>query len=120
MSMNVFSMESLVSWLETKDPNGQYNYCDPYGCLLHQYFTEKGVKTSLFADPDRVHLYITSAYIEFYVPGRGVVERMGLPHGFDRVARTGATEAPDRDFGERYNTYGRALETAKKELERGA
>jgi hypothetical protein len=34
------SLDSLIAWLQTKDPTQRYNYCDPQRCLLCQYFNE--------------------------------------------------------------------------------
>jgi len=39
---NPFSLESLVAWLEKQPSDKEYDYCDPYGCLLCQYFRSQG------------------------------------------------------------------------------
>lgn len=39
-----FSLESLVAWLETKDPDETYYYAATGHCLIAQYFTASGIK----------------------------------------------------------------------------
>lgn len=34
-----FSLESLIAWLEKQPAEGEYNYYDNCGCMLHQYFS---------------------------------------------------------------------------------
>lgn len=39
-----FSLESLIAWLETQDPNTEYEWTDcSGGCLIGRYFTAKGI-----------------------------------------------------------------------------
>jgi hypothetical protein len=40
---DVFSIESLVSWLEKQPANKAYCYYDHDGCLLHKYFSAVGL-----------------------------------------------------------------------------
>ena len=40
---DVFSLEGLIAWLETQEPETQYDYCDPRGCLLCSYFRARGI-----------------------------------------------------------------------------
>ncbi len=46
---DVFSLESLIAWLETKNPTAKYDYCDPLNCLLCQYFRASGLKVNSVA-----------------------------------------------------------------------
>jgi hypothetical protein len=39
---DVFSLESLISWLEKRPADKAYDYTDCRGCLLAQYFTAMG------------------------------------------------------------------------------
>jgi hypothetical protein len=39
----VYSPESLIGWLETKDPNETYDYSDPKRCLHAQYRLAMGL-----------------------------------------------------------------------------
>ena len=41
---DVFSLESLIAWLETKDPEEWYNPHNPFECMFTQYFTSKQVE----------------------------------------------------------------------------
>lgn len=62
---NIFSVESLISWLESKDPSEHYVYTCNTGCVLFQYFTEKGMDIgyidsrnyTLLSAPDVVFTY---------------------------------------------------------------
>lgn len=40
---DLFTIESLIEWLETKDPNQQYDYCKSNECLGFQYLVYAGV-----------------------------------------------------------------------------
>lgn len=40
---DIHSLDSLISWLETKSRFGFYNYYNPRSCLLAQYFTAMGL-----------------------------------------------------------------------------
>jgi len=37
-----FSLESLIAWLEKQPADTAYDYTEPCGCLLAQYFTANG------------------------------------------------------------------------------
>src|SRR5690348_2170400 len=39
---DIFAFDSLVAWLETKDPKEEYYYIDGTNCLIAQYFKSKG------------------------------------------------------------------------------
>jgi hypothetical protein len=42
-----FTLESLIAWLETKDPSETYNWHDCNGrCLLAQYVSERDLITT--------------------------------------------------------------------------
>lgn len=34
---NPHSLDDLIAWLETKDPNEQYDFCSVNGCLIAQW-----------------------------------------------------------------------------------
>lgn len=40
---DVFSLESLITWLEKQPAKATYCYLDNGGCMLHQYFAAAGV-----------------------------------------------------------------------------
>jgi hypothetical protein len=40
----VFTLDGLIAWLETKDPNEKYRYLSIHRCLLAQYFHAKGFR----------------------------------------------------------------------------
>ena len=45
-----FTLDSLISWLETKQSEREYNFMDcTGGCLIGQYFTAVGVRFSTVA-----------------------------------------------------------------------
>jgi hypothetical protein len=39
---DIFSLPSLISWLETKPPGEEYNYLSNDNCMLAQYFRAIG------------------------------------------------------------------------------
>jgi len=43
MSQNIFSLEGLISWLETQPPEARYAYHNPRECLMYEYLKERGV-----------------------------------------------------------------------------
>lgn len=46
---DLFSLESLVAWLETKDPAQEYDMRDTAGCLIAQYVPGRGYSVKLHA-----------------------------------------------------------------------
>lgn len=40
---DVFSLESLIAWLETMPVDKEYNYCRKSTCLIAQYLQARGV-----------------------------------------------------------------------------
>lgn len=49
-----FSLEGLIAWLETKNPDEQYDYWDRSGgCLLGQYVKSLGLKWEYHSDLSR-------------------------------------------------------------------
>jgi len=99
---DILSLDSLISWLETKPRGGTYNYQLPCGCLLAQYFQEMtGCKhmgvTCVSYGPMKINRWIDD------VPGS---IRGDLPDGWDRVARS--YNANDKGNW----TYGMALQRA--------
>jgi hypothetical protein len=43
MSINVFSREGLTAWLETQDPETEYDYTNAQDCLIQRYMKDRGV-----------------------------------------------------------------------------
>jgi len=83
---DLLTLRSLIAWLEKKNPAGEYDYIDPFDCLLCRYFKDAGFK--------EVHVgpWAWSAV--------GVIERR-LPPYFNEVANG------------TYDTYGAALHRAR-------
>jgi len=42
MRRSLLSLDSLIAWLESKEPKERYDYMSIIDCLLAQYFTEVG------------------------------------------------------------------------------
>lgn len=40
---DVFSLAGLIEWLKKQNPEAKYCYEDNGGCLLHKYFTARGL-----------------------------------------------------------------------------
>ncbi len=87
---DVHSIESLIQWLEDKDPSEDYAYTNNRHCLLAQYYKAKGFK--------RVAVDAHSLY-------HGIFNWTRLPYNFDWVG-----------LGHP-RTFGAALQRARK-LER--
>jgi hypothetical protein len=88
---DVFSLESLIAWLETKPANGVYNYPDNQGCLMVQYFTAMGYSVAGCGGD-----YMRFDLDQFaHIP---------LPENFDPISY---------GDGEETWTYGAALKRAK-------
>jgi len=85
------SLRGLIAWLETKDPDAKYDYCDPDACLLCQYFRAQGF-TSVRVTP------ATWKCIEQI--------ESDLPDNFDAISNAISTEM----------TYGHALDRARTYL----
>jgi hypothetical protein len=53
-----FELQTLIGWLETKDPDEQYAYLDQGNCCLAQYFREKAPQytkmSSMYAEGERI------------------------------------------------------------------
>lgn len=83
-----FKLETLIAWLESQDPNQQYDYWDCKGrCLYGQYMTHHGIPWSEArasdvyrekgADPNKIYrewFYNKIAVTEPYTFG-GALER---------------------------------------------
>jgi hypothetical protein len=87
----IHSMKSLISWLETKDPEEEYVYANPYGCLLMQYYTSKGLKKVKVTPNELFH-------------GN---RHQTLPDGFNQIAMYscsfgGALKAAERYLKDQY------------------
>lgn len=88
-----FKLESLIGWLETKNPEEAYAYNRNESCCLAQYFQANGYPEA-FVTPSDVYLngYHGGLYSQDYTP---------LPTGFNRIA------------AQHDRTFGGALERAK-------
>jgi hypothetical protein len=97
---DIHSIDSLIAWLETKNPDETYNYDNPSYCLLAQYYISMGKEAVL----------IDAVNMNFY--GSGGDQR--LPHGFERVAKPSQNGFFARIFGEvdESATFGQALNRA--------
>ena len=36
---DVLTIENLIAWMETQDPNLRYNYTDPFGCVVARFLS---------------------------------------------------------------------------------
>lgn len=68
------SLDSLIAWLETKNPFKRYRYLSNENCLLAQYFTDMGYKD--------VHVW---AY-NFRYDNDGEYGNELLPYHFNNIA----------------------------------
>jgi len=39
----IYSVDNLIAWLETRDPDETFNYISCNDCLIHRYFTAMGL-----------------------------------------------------------------------------
>lgn len=76
-----FKLETLIAWLETKNPAEEYQYSNNYKCCLAQYFQAHGYP----------HACLSSAAVYLNGP---FGKRTPLPHGFNKSAMQF-----DRTFG---------------------
>jgi hypothetical protein len=76
---DVFSLESLIAWLEKQPADGVYCYLDNGGCLLHKYFTAMGVAKLDWVGGYNLHLNAGTA-----IPLTEAFEDISanLPHTF--------------------------------------
>lgn len=92
---DVFKLETLIAWLEKQPADRVYNYCNPHGCLLCQYFTANGYPNCSVA-PRQLH-----------PNGRlGGYEVIYFSDDFERVAVG--------DLYRRNRTFGGSLKIAKR------
>jgi len=86
---DIFTIESLISWLEKRDPSESYDFVDIHNCLFAQYF--------------KAHGYPNANSGGNYVRLGGVMtcQLTPFPAGWDRVA----ARTP--------STFGAALERAR-------
>ena len=47
----IYSVDNLIAWLETRDPNEKFSYTDNHDCMIHRYFTAMGLSV-LRVEPD--------------------------------------------------------------------
>ena len=95
---DLFTLGSLITWLETKDPTQTYCYRESGHCLISQYFREKGWQR-FHCGPRRGHWY------DVKIGDRGHME---LPKHFDMIASGHETMVRGRE-----TTFGAALERAR-------
>ena len=84
-SNNVHSLQSLIGWLETKNPAEEYEYTSSRHCLLAQYYRDQGFKQIMMGQYGFRH---------------GWFGHICLPEHFNDIAFYGET------------TFGAALERA--------
>jgi hypothetical protein len=85
---DVHSLQGLISWLETKDATGTYDYSSPCGCLLAKYYTDMGYYNV------QITPWMLYSGLEKYKDSHA------LPKYFDSIARNN-------------RTFGDALKTAR-------
>jgi hypothetical protein len=95
------AMESLVAWLEQRNPWERYDYGDTRRCPLACYFTAMG-----YGEVVLDHFEVTYA-----IDGKVCSTR--LPNNFDDVARGNGIARYFSFFGHGDWTYGKMLERAK-------
>lgn len=97
MTMPALTLQGLVSWLETQDPETEYNYVNGRQCLMARYLRAHDVPFDLVV-PSRIHLDGST---------------VSFPREMDDIALPGY-----EDHGE--ETYGDALIRARAALARMA
>jgi hypothetical protein len=99
------SLDNLISWLETKNPNEVYQYSNGLNCMLSQYLKAKGKKGVLVKNKTAI-FYKMSKFLFFRWNRR---KEHDLPPFFDQIA-LGSSIDNNRD---RVWNFGAALERAK-------
>jgi len=87
------SLDSLIAWLESKEPKERYDYMCSINCVLAQYFIAAGYEDIKISAGTYAHGFAPTDWIE-------------LPRGFDDIA---SGWGPRRDW-----TFGAALKRARK------
>jgi hypothetical protein len=87
---DVHSLDSLIAWLETKDPDQSYDYFSGVTCLCAQYYRAKG------------YWFVLAFNIYF---SHGLGNATLLPRGFDFIASV------------QPHTFGSALKRARAKQE---
>lgn len=95
----MYSLENLISWLETKNPKESYNYVCGYDCVLAQYFREKV--------PDQ----FSRVYPYEWMDKNNKLN--GYPDVFEKISQ-GPPDAPDITLEW---TFGKALKRARTYLD---
>ena len=88
----MFDKDTIIGFLESKDPNEKYNYCKPDRCAFAQFLTAHGT------DPDEFYKNRTDKVAFSYRPP-GVWHTIAFPPA-----------------GNEESTFGAALKRAKKLL----
>ena len=91
---DMLSLDSLIAWLEQRPADGAYDYSSASKCLLHQYFTAKGLKELLILPCQ----YTCSPHLIH-----------SLPEGWEEIA----FGSPFLTKKEGRWTFGQALQRAK-------
>ena len=101
-----FKLETLIGWLETKNPNQPYAYLDQGNCCLAQYFKEKTTE-------------FTRTYSAYARSSEGKLR--DLPYGFNACAKGPYDNSvliplakKDRKSLMPEWTFGKALQRAKQ------
>src|ERR1700691_1845949 len=92
---DVFSLENLIAWLETKDPDRHYDYTLPQKCVLAQFAKSLDINAKTFG------------WMSYTVNGQ-VIDA----EPYRQIAN--GNDAGDK----RLYTFGKALERARAELQK--
>jgi hypothetical protein len=96
---DAFELESLIAWLEKQPARKTYDYVEPFGCLLYQYF--KAMKLPIISiGPYYYRTHKVGGFGGFGHPSLSHDEYL-LPHSFHEIAYI------------RPHTFGAALKRAK-------
>lgn len=52
----LFDTSKFISWVNARDPDEKYCFCDNYDCLISRYFKDHG-ETSVSVDSERVYFH---------------------------------------------------------------
>lgn len=98
---DLFSVRSLVKWLETKPASDRYSYCDGSHCLIAQYLKASGYPMARVG---------SSSY---NLDARGFSPSEKLPQDFHDIAMGGSFMSYS---SQNNHTFGAALRRAKEYL----
>lgn len=78
---NVNSLQGLISWLETQDPNTRYDYHNGCNCLNARYFSANGYRKA----------FVTTASISYRQHWWSFRREISLGEGMDVAVRYATT-----------------------------